>query len=193
MKKKLLILIILPAAILGFLLSCTIPTECYDYRAHMTPSPYSDTDYNSVCAIIYKYISGPIGLLENYDLYNARYIYSEDTTVLDQEIQVYGELSTCRDLQDPTRWRDHHTMLSNTVFISYDTSNLTIEEKLTEIFRSDERNHTHTTIYVKGRLRLFTTGIEENETYLCCTYMIPGIFIDSADDITLTPKRDEDN
>lgn len=192
MKKNWMFFAFLSATILGLLGSCIIPSECYDYRERMHPTPYSDTDYNSVSAIAYKYLSHPLGQVDvDTNNHPLIVICSEDSTVMDQEIKVYGVLyrnrwSRGRVLRDTAAFRrDEPVFLTNTIDVSYDTSDHAIMEKLKGLDSCK--------IYIKGHLRMYTARCSEDERFLYCSYIIPGIFIYSADDITLTPKRNEDN
>lgn len=187
MKKYILIFIILPIAILGCLGSCHPADSCYEVRLFMTPTPYCDTCYNCVRAITYKYLSNPIARDEVYGPYLEEQIFSEDSTVLDTEIRVYGRLCDLYTLED-TKYTGANP-LANRINISYDTSDHAIYEKLKGILDA----HDHDTVYIKGNLRLYMADWQENEMYYNCSYMMPGIFIYSADDITIAQKQDEDN
>lgn len=188
MKKYILIFIILPIAILGCLGSCYRANSCYEVRLFMTPTPYCDTCYNCVKAITYKYLSHPIDRDEVYGPYLEEQIFSEDSTVLDTEIRVYGQLHDLYTLADMD-YKQPGSYLANSIKISYDTSDHAIYEKLKGLLDA----HYHDTVYIKGNLRLYMADWKENEMYYNCSYMMPGIFIYSADDITIAQKQDEDN
>lgn len=188
MKKSKTIFVILSAAILGLFESCFIPCECYDYREWMTPIRYSDTEYNTVKALPYKFLSPPIAELSNADWYrfHPAWITSEDSTVQDQEIRVFGFLYADKHhLQDVNLSSSEKWSIANVIDVSYDTSDHAICDKLNGLTKYD-------TVYIKGHLRLFITCWEEDERFFICSYRVPGVYIYSADDITIAPKQDED-
>ena len=190
MKKNILIYIVSISVILGFLGSCTIPKECPEYRALMDSIPYSETDYNPVKAISYRYLSDPLGEWTEIEQ-DEYFIYSDsaDGTVTNQEIKVFGLLRG-RDpmtgevsVNNFDRFSDSR-IISNPIGcmnIFFDTSDHSILEKL------DSREND--TVYLKGRLRLYKTACGWNEHFLTCIYLVPGIFIDDANDITLIQKK----
>lgn len=188
MKKHILISIVGLVAILGLFISCKIKLECCEYREWMDSVPYSETEYNPVTALCFKYLSNPLGHWSeiNADELN---IYSEDSTVTDQEIKVCGILDAqyyMSALFDFERERINgpHWDPSSSIIVNFDSTDHAIWEKLKSLHDD--------TVYMKGHLRLFKLHCNMYAgTYADCGYQVPGIFIYSADDITTIPYQDE--
>lgn len=194
MKKCILICMVCVVAILGFFVSCLPPSECYEYREQLDSIPYNETGYNPIKAITYQYLSNSLGEMGTMSV-DEVYIYSEDGTVKNQEIKIFGVFvafagvpirSTIYAFDSREFINDVHHDPSDRMAISYDTSDHAIFEKLNSLNDGD-------TVYLKGRLRLYKSRCQLHEGYFDCVYLAPGIFIDSAEDITLTPKQDENN
>lgn len=198
LKKTMILSIVFVAIILEIFSSCSIPIDCYEYRAHMDSIPYSETGYNPIKAITYKYLSnalGPddhrlgVGTAKPINI-NEINIYSEDSTVTNHEIKVFGLISDHKDKIFAFDCNEFVNAVgynpSDRISISYDTADYAIHEKLNSLNKGD-------TVYIKGRLRLYYTRCNPHEGYYNCLYMVPGLFIDSSDDITLTPEPNETN
>lgn len=195
MKRCCLIFVVLSTIIVGLFSSCACSCECYDFRCSMPETHYCDTCNNSARDLAYEYISHPMQVYDS--IINEWSIFSEDNTVLDQEIRVYGWMTCSYDGHnyyvkslDPVPYNLRSGLnIVYTIGISFDTTDHVLFDKIRLMAEAKD------TVNIKGRLRLYTVswGSQDANCNCICDYNVAGVFIDSADDIALTSKRDEEN
>lgn len=183
-------------------ISCMRETACYS--AKLPPAPaYSENNYNSVRSILNQYYDpgyrGGINI-------SWSTIYMEDSTVTRLPLKAHGHVfgtyghreNFCLVSDDPIQdigyqQYEHfitpdvaaespHLYEHSLVFISYDTSNHSIKDRLLSLNSAD-------TVYISGRLRLYYTYTRVTLGNPCGERQ-PGLWIDSAEDISLIPQND---